>query len=240
MCRSLTDARLCTYHLFVWLNLNFLHIPQWITLLNQSCLIFVFLYVFLESLYWCINAVFDAGKLSSYLLSWLLLLLLLLLLLFLYSFLHQRHLIVFHWSSSDSKTHQVPRTLLSFLAISNNAVVWMVFTRPSTSKSSSPFSNCLVTEPKAPITIGTIIRFMFHSFFNSLARSRYLFFFSDSFSFIQSLAGTTKSTILQMFFFFGWLILGLVFWPRLRDPCVCQSHIGVYACYFLRQVLGCA
>ena len=33
---------------------------------------------------------------------------------------------------------------------------------------------------KAPITIGTIVIFMFHSFFNSLARSRYLSFFSHS------------------------------------------------------------
>ena len=37
---------------------------------------------------------------------------------------------------------------------------------------------------KVPITIGTIVTFMFHSFFNSLARSRYLAFFSHSFSFI--------------------------------------------------------
>ena len=44
--------------------------------------------------------------------------------------------------------------------------------------------------------------FMFHSFFNSLARSRYLFFFSLSFRFILWSAGTAKSTILQIFFFF--------------------------------------
>ena len=28
------------YHLFVWSNLNFLHISQWITLPTQSCLVF--------------------------------------------------------------------------------------------------------------------------------------------------------------------------------------------------------
>ena len=39
---------------------------------------------------------------------------------------------------------------------------------------------------------------MFHSFFNSLARLRYLFFFSHSFSFILWSAGTVKSTILQI------------------------------------------
>ena len=48
-----------------------------------------------------------------------------------------------------------------------------------------------------------IVTFMFHSFlFNSLARSRYLSFFSQSFSFILWSAGTAKSTILQIFFFF--------------------------------------
>ena len=41
------------------------------------------------------------------------------------------------------------------------------------------------------------------------------------------------------FFCCCWLLLGL-FWPRLDDPCVCQSPIGVYACHFLGHVLGCA
>ena len=51
---------------------------------------------------------------------------------------------VFHWNLSDSKSPQVSWTLLSILAVLNNAVVWMVSTRPPTSKSSSPFSNSLV------------------------------------------------------------------------------------------------
>ena len=72
---------------------------------------------------------------------------------------------VFHWSLSDSKSPQVSTTLLSILAILNNAVVWMVPTQSPTSKSSSPFSNPLVTVPKALITIGIIVTFLFHSFF---------------------------------------------------------------------------
>ena len=40
---------------------------------------------------------------------------------------------VFHWSLSDSKSPQVSRTLLSILAVLNNAVVWIVSTRPPTS-----------------------------------------------------------------------------------------------------------
>ena len=92
---------------------------------------------------------------------------------------------VFHWSLSESKSPQVSRTLLSILAVLNNAVVWMVSTRPPTTKSSSPFSK------HACSTV----------FFNSLARSRYLSFFLHSFSFILWSAGTAKSTILQVLFF---------------------------------------
>ena len=38
----------------------------------------------------------------------------------------------------------------------------------SSSKSSSPFNNPLVTVPKAPITIGIMVTFMFHGFFFSI------------------------------------------------------------------------
>ena len=115
----------------------------------------------------------------------LLLLVLVLLVLFTHqSFSHQRQPMVFHWSLSDSKSPQISWTLLSILAVFNNAVVWMVSTRPPTSKSSS---NPLVTVPNAPITIGIIVTCMFYSFFNSLARSRYLsFFFNYYYLLLQS------------------------------------------------------
>ena len=133
---------------------------------------------------------------------------------------------VFHRSLSDSKSPQVSKTRLRILAVLSNAVVcivstrpptskssrpfnnplvivvWMVSTRPPTSKPSKPFNNPLVTVPKAPITIDIIVTFMFPSFFNSLTRSRYLSFFSLSFRFILWSAGTAKSTILQILFFF--------------------------------------
>ena len=65
---------------------------------------------------------------------------------------------VSHWSLSDSKS----------------PVVWMVFTHPLISKSSSLCINPLVTVPRAPITIDvTVLQF----FFNSLAGSRHLFLF---------------------------------------------------------------
>ena len=142
---------------------------------------------------------------------------------------------VFHWRLSDSKSPQVSRTLLSILAVFNNAVVWMVSTRSPTSKSSTPFNNPLVTVQNVPITIGIIVAFIFHSFFNSLARSRYLCFFSHSFSFILWSAGTVKSTILHILFFFFLLIIirtGLLAGIR-RCPSVCQSPRGVNVCHFL-------
>ena len=118
------------------------------------------------------------------------------------SFSHQffTSVLVFHWSLSDSKSPQVSRILHSILAILNNVVVWMVFTCPPTSKSSSPFNNPLVTVPKSPITINMIVTFMFHNFFYSLARYRYLSIFSLFFSFILWSAWTAKSTILQVLF----------------------------------------
>ena len=79
---------------------------------------------------------------------------------------------VFHWSLSDSKFPQVSRTLLNILAVLNNVVVWIISTRLPTFKSSRPFNNHLVIVPKAPITIGIIVTFMFHSFFKIILQGR--------------------------------------------------------------------
>ena len=129
---------------------------------------------------------------------------------------------VFHWRLSDSKCPQVSRTLF------NSAVVWMVSTRPPTSKSSRPFNNPLVTVPKASITISIIVTFMFHSFFNPLARSRYLSLFSHSFNFILWSAGIAKSTILQIFFFFFFFLLIIIRSGLLAEMrwsvCIWKSH----------------
>ena len=108
---------------------------------------------------------------------------------------------VFHWRLSDSKSPQVSRILLSILDVFNNAVVWIISTRPPTSKSSRPFNNPLVTVPKAPITIG-IIDTIFHSFFNPLATSRYLSLLLHSFSFIPLSAGTAKSTNYYYYYYY--------------------------------------
>ena len=146
---------------------------------------------------------------------------------------------VFHWRLSDSKSPQVSRNILSILAVFNNAVVWMVSTRPPTSKSSRPFNNPLVTVPKAPITIGINITFMFHSFFNSLARLRYLSLFSHSFSFILWLPGIAKSTILQIFFFLLIIIMSGLLAKIRWSVFISKSHRSL-CMSFSRTVLGCA
>ena len=90
----------------------------------------------------------------------------------------------FYWRLSDSKSPQASRTLLNILAVFNNAVVWMISTRPLNYKPSSPFNIPLVTVPNAPNTIGIIIPCSIVCF-NSQARSRYFpsfHFFSVFFS----------------------------------------------------------
>ena len=81
------------------------------------------------------------------------------------SFSHQRLPMVFYLSLSDNKSPQVSRTLLSILVDLNNAAVWLLSIRSLISKSSIPFSNPMVSVPRAPITIGISITLMFHSFF---------------------------------------------------------------------------
>ena len=124
-------------------------------------------------------------------------------------FSHLHSLMVSLWSLSDNKSPQVSRTLLSILPNLNNVVVWMVFTRLVIYKSSSPCTNPLVTIPRATITFNIIVNFMFHSFVNSQARSRY---FSNFFNFTRWSAGTAKSTILQVLpLFFCFFVFVFVF-----------------------------
>ena len=145
---------------------------------------------------------------------------------------------VFHWRLSDRKSPKVSRTLLSILAVCNNTVVCVVSTRSPNSKSSRPFSNPLVTVPKAPITIGVIVTFMFNCFFSSLARSRNLSLFSHSFSFILLSAGKAKSTIWQGFLLLIIIRSGLraeIRWSVCtskshRSLCVSFSRTGVGLC----------
>ena len=65
---------------------------------------------------------------------------------------------------------------------------------------------------------------MFHSFFNSLARSRYLSFFSLSFRFILWSAGTAKSTILKILFFLLIIIRSGLLAEIRWSVCMLKSH----------------
>ena len=151
---------------------------------------------------------------------------------------------IFHWSLSDSKSPQVSRTRLSILAVLSNAVVRIVFTRPSISKSSKPFNNPLVTVPNAPITIGTIVTFMFHGFFISLARSRYLSFFHFPSDLFCGQPGQQSRQFCRFSFFFFFLLIiirsGLlagIKWSACmsnshRNLCESFSRTGVELCIY--------
>ena len=94
--------------------------------------------------------------------------------------------------SLDFEWLQVSRTHLSILAVLNKAVVWMVSTRPPTSKSFSPFNNSFVSVPKAPITIGIIVTFMFHSFFQFSSKVEVLILHFTFFQFYSVVSWDSK------------------------------------------------
>ena len=142
---------------------------------------------------------------------------------------------VSHGSLSDNKFPQVSRTLPSITVDINNAVVWMVSTRPLISKPSSLCTNSLLMVPSAQITIGISVTFMFYSFFSSLASSRYLSLFSSSFSFTQRMGKFTIRPAL----FFCWLLLGLFVWPRFSDRFLPQNPWEVCASHFPRRIQCC-
>ena len=106
----------------------------------------------------------------------------------------------FRRSLSDSKS---PGLFLSILTDFNNAVDWLVSTRPLISKFPSPCTNPFVTVPSVPVTIGITVIFSFHRFFHSLAR--YSSLFLSSLSFTLWPARTIKSTIRKILFIFSFL-----------------------------------
>ena len=105
-------------------------------------------------------------------------------------------------------------TLPSILTVLNNVVIWMVSTRPPTSKSSSLFSNPYCSKrtnynwyychPHVPQFFQfpskvevLILLFTFFQFYSVVSRDCKVGYFASS-----------------LFFFFCWLLLGLVFWPH--------------------------
>ena len=98
---------------------------------------------------------------SAYIYIYILLLLLLLLLFtpleFFTSVLADFFSLEFEWQQVSSSLQNS-----SQYSVLDNVVIWMVSTCPLISKSYSTFNNSV---PKVPITIGTIVTCMFHSFF---------------------------------------------------------------------------
>ena len=127
---------------------------------------------------------------------------------------------VFHWSLSDNKFPQVTRTLLSIMADLDNAVFWMVTTRPLISNSSTPCSNLLVIVPIAPITNSITVTFMCHSFFQFSGQILVLI---SLFVFLQPERQSPLFGWFSFFFFFCLLPRVLVIWTRLNDPFVSQN-----------------
>ena len=117
---------------------------------------------------------------------------------------------IFHWRFSDSKSPQVSRTLLSILVVFNNAVVWMVSSRAPTSKSCSPFNNPLVSVSKSPISIGIVVTFMFHSFFQFSCKVEVLISLSTFFQFYSVVNRDSKVDKFADFLFFCLLLLLLL------------------------------
>ena len=137
---------------------------------------------------------------------------------------------VFDWS--NSKPPHISRTLLSILAVFNNAVIWMVSTRLPTSKSSSPFSNPLVTVSNAPITIDIIVTGMFHSFFQFHTKIEVLIILFTFFQFYFVISRDSKvHNFASSLLFVDYYSV----WSSGRHSVIrVQSPIGVYAYYFLR------
>ena len=84
----------------------------------------------------------------------------------------------------------------------------------------------LVTVPKAPITIGIIVTFIFHCFFNSLARSRVLISLFTFFQFYSVVSWNSKvDNFADLFFFFLLIILRSGLLAEIRSSvCISKSH----------------
>ena len=106
-----------------------------------------------------------------------------------------------HWSLNYSKSPQIYRTLLRILADLSTAMIWAALTLVLVSSSHRFFFSFFGIILRALTMIGITVRFMFHIFFNSLAKSKHLSSFALSIYFTLWSAGTRKSTSWQVIFF---------------------------------------
>ena len=149
---------------------------------------------------------------------------------------------IFYWSLRDSESPQVSRTLISIQDDFSSALVWMVSIFPVI------FSYPrLLSQPfRAPTTIAITVTFIFHSFFNYLARYKHLLIFLFSFIFTLWVCSTgmAKSTRQEVLFFFfintrsdllAWIGGFVSISTSQRILCVL-----FYMSLFLEQILVCA
>ena len=94
------------------------------------------------------------------------------------------------------------------------------------------FGDCI----KAPIIIGIYVTFMFHSFFNSLARSWDLSFFLLSFNFTLWSVGKEKSAILQILPFALINIKSGRLAENKWSVCMLKSHRSLYVLFHSTDV----
>ena len=124
----------------------------------------------------------------------------------------------------NSKSPWVSKTRLRILAVLSNAVIWIVSTRQPTSKSSRPFNNPLVIVPKAPITIGSTVIFMFDSFFQFSSKVELLILFT----FLQIYSAVSWYSKVDNFansLFFFFIIIRSVLLAGIRwSVCMLKSH----------------
>ena len=136
-------------------------------------------------------------------------------------------MLVFPWSLSDITSSQISKTRLSILVDVNNAVIWMFFSLPLPFDCSNPVSNRWGNVSSTPITLAMAITLMFHSFFNSLLRSKYFFMFLLSFIFTVWFAGTAKSTTQPLLFFCLFYLVWLSGWDKVIRLCI--HHLIVWS-----------
>ena len=147
---------------------------------------------------------------------------------------------VFHIRSlCDSKSSEIFGTLLTILIYLSNALVWMVSTRPFISKSTSLFINLSIIVPRAPITIGIIVTFMFH-IFSTLLEGPSIFPSFHFFQFYSVVSQDINVHNVASSLFLLLLLYGLVVWLRLGDPFVCQNPRRICLSHFPGEILGCA
>ena len=139
-------------------------------------------------------------------------------------------------SLSDSKSPQVFRTLFSVLAVVNNVIVWMVYTRPLISMSSSHFNNPLVTVPRAPITIVT---FMFRRFFQFPSKVEVPIFLFTFFQFYSVVTRDRKVHNFAISLFLLLIIKRSALLAEIRwSICMSKSHRSL--CMSFSRMLDCA